>query len=118
MNEAATELTMAIEQLAAARKELKHIQDMIVQGEQAFGNRSTELRTILADLQKRVRQLGEQAREYEAGMRYTREEDVKRKAALDAHETDLKARERRLFQDNADFEKRKRRFQQLKDQSQ
>lgn len=67
------------------------------------------------DLVVRVRRLREQAREYEEGMRYTREQDAKRKQDLDLQDQNLRARERKLYQDQADFEKRKRRWEQLKE---
>lgn len=103
------------DRLERSQKQLDHVQAKIVEGEEAYTERSAELLKAIHDLEKHVRQLKEQAREYEEGMRYTRDEDAQRKVELDKQESNLKGRERRLLQDTADFEHRKKRYQQLRE---
>lgn len=92
-----TELETIQEQLPIKRQELLNVTEQLADGRQT------------------LRRLGERAREYEEGMREIRKADEKRQAELDDHDMKLSARERALTQKEADFEKRKRRWQQLKD---
>jgi exonuclease VII small subunit len=105
-------------QIEQVQKKLDFIQKQLADGEQAFTDRSVELKRIINDLEKTVRQLGERAREYETGMQFTRAADAERTIELDKHEANLLSRERRLLQDQQDFEHRKKRFHQLKELSQ
>ena len=61
-----------------------------------------------------MRQLKLEARNYEEGMRETREIDERRATDLDKQETAVAGRERRLIQDRADFEQRVKRYKQLR----
>lgn len=79
------------------------------------GTTPVDLPSQIIEWRKTVQRLKEQAREYEIGMKHTREEDEKRAKELDAHEANLIGRERRLIQDKADLEKRQRRFDQLRE---
>lgn len=109
------ELARINNEIEKAERRLAFVNQKITEGEAAYDRRAEELHTSILGLEKRVRQLGEQAREYELGMKTTREEDAQRTVELDKQEADLKGRERRLGQGVADFEHRQRRIKQLKD---
>lgn len=66
-------------------------------------------------LQRDCRHLLTDIRLYEEGMRQTREDDETRHQRLEEWEQGLKARERKLYLDIQEFEKRQKRWQQLKD---
>lgn len=69
----------------------------------------------VVELKKTKRRLAMEIKLYEEGMTQTRKQDAERHAELEAWEQRLKARERALYLKDLEFEKRKKRWEQLKE---
>lgn len=104
------------EQLALKNRELNEKRDRADQLDKEYKENVARYTADITDLQQTVRRLTVEIQQYEGSQAETRETDEKRRIRLDEWEQNLKGRERRLEQDSADFEHRKRRFKQLQEQ--
>jgi chromosome segregation ATPase len=109
-----TELGSVDHKLEEASKKLAHIEQRIVEGEQAYSDRSEELRQSIVDAEQRLQQNESAIQSYEASMAEIRATDEARTKDLEDREQSLHAQQRALMRDQQDFAGEKRRFAQTR----
>lgn len=87
---------------------------LLVQVEEAYATRSTDLRKLIRDAEEKLARTERMIQEYEKAAVITREADEARTADLEKREGALAAGKRALSQQRADFEAEKKRFYQTK----
>jgi chromosome segregation ATPase len=108
------ELSTINQKIEQDGQKLTHVEERLVQAEQAFTTRSDELRTKIREAEDRLEKTQRLIKEYETSAEAIRKQDEARGEELYRRETALTAGRRALGQDRQNFESVKRRFYQTK----
>lgn len=100
--------------LEDATAKLTHIEERLVQAEQAYDARSTDLQTKIRNAEDTLGKTVRMIQEYEGSMESVRKDDEARGRELTQRETALAAGKRALSKERLDFDAEKRRFYQTK----
>lgn len=109
-----SKLTQLDVRIANATKQVEHFEKLLVQNEESYAKRATELLINLLTAETKLEQTERLIQEYEMSMAVTREADEARRIDLERRENLLAAGKRALFQNRADFDIEKKRFYQTK----